>query len=117
MTKKFLRPETTKYKRFKRKNKQKWRRPKGHDNKIRLNRAGRMKGVRIGFRSSREQRKKTSILIRNLKDLEKVKKGDSVIIGKIGKKKRLEIEEKIKDKGVKILNLKKLKIKKTEEKK
>ena len=111
MRRKFLRPETGKYKRLKRKKKQKWRRPKGHDNKIRLNRKGKMKKVRIGFRTNKKLRGKVEgkiyVLIKNLKDTNKVEKGDIIIIRKVGKKKRQEIEKRIKERGAKILNLKK----------
>jgi len=102
---KFLRPKTGRYKKFKRKKKQKWRRPKGHDSKVRLNRKGRIKGVKIGFRSSKKQRSRISCLVRNLKDADKIEKGQQVIIGKVGKKKRQEIERRIKERDGKILNL------------
>ena len=42
--------------------------------------------------------------VENLMQLEKVEKGKGVIVGKVGKKKRQEILEKAKEKGLKIIN-------------
>jgi large subunit ribosomal protein L32e len=115
--KKFLRSDVNRYKRFSRKNKQKWRKPRGRDNKIREKRAGRSVKVEMGFKGKKENRFKVGgkipKLIINLKGAEKTKKEDLIIIGKIGKKKRQEIEKVIKSKGGKILNLKKKQKKKT----
>ena len=47
---------------------------------------------------------KKPVLVNNLKDLEKVEKRDIMIIGKVGKKKRIEIVKKAKEKGILIYN-------------
>jgi len=112
MRRKFLRTGTTKLKRLGkgRKKKQKWRRAKGIDNKIREKRKGRARKVEIGYRKQKKERGKIRgkipIIIRNLKESENIKKGDLVIIGKVGKKKRLKLEKEIEEKGGEILNKK-----------
>ena len=88
----------------KRKNKQVWRKPKGRDNKMREKRKGYPAVVKIGYKKAEQ---KSQIIINNVKDLEKVGKEDLIIIGKVGKKKKIEIVEKAKEKGIKInLNIK-----------
>jgi len=108
MSRKFLRVSTKFYKRIGRKKNQKWRKPRGRHNKIREKRKGRARKVEVGFRKAKSERGKIQgkmpLLVGNLKDAEKIEKGDLVIIKKIGGKKRKELEEKIKEKGGKILN-------------
>lgn len=97
--KKFWRGNTNQYSKLglRRKNKQKYRKGKGRDNKMRLNIKGHLKKVRIGFKNM----KKTSglvkelkpIIIKNLNDLKKLGKSEIGIIAKIGNKKRKEIAE------------------------
>jgi len=104
MKKKFLRSNTKNYKRLGRKKLLRWRKPKGHDNKIRLNRKGKRRKVVIGFRTNKKDRGKIKgksvILIKNLKQAEKINRGELIIIsGKLGKKKKQEIEKKIKEQG------------------
>lgn len=109
MNKKFLRKNTKKYKRFKRKKNQKWRKPKGGDNKVRKRIKGHMKKVQVGFRREKSERGKINgripVYVKNFRDLRKVKKNSLVIIGKIGKKKRQELEKKVKENGGEILNI------------
>ncbi len=111
MKRKFLRSGTGHYKRLGRKKKQKWRKPRGHDNKMRLKRKGRLKKVEVGYRTRKKDRGKIKgkipVLVRNLKQAKKIAKGQLVIIGKMGKKKRGQIENRVKEKGGEILNLKK----------
>jgi len=76
----------------KRKNKQVWRRPKGRDNKMRESRKGRPPLVSIGYKGKKEKRKK--LMVYNLQDLEDAGKHDLVILGKVGKKKKIEILKK-----------------------
>ena len=76
----------------KRKSKQVWRRPKGRDNKMRESRKGRPPLVSIGYKRKKE--KKNVIMVYNLQDLENAKKHDVMILGKVGKKKRIEILKK-----------------------
>ncbi len=103
---KFLRRDSFRFGKFNRKKNQKWRKPTGRDNKMREKRRGYSAVVSIGYKNSD---RKEQIIIKNLNDLEKVTKNDLIILGKIGKKKRLEIMEKAKSKGIKFSNLKEIK--------
>lgn len=89
--------------------KQKWRKARGRHNKIREKRKGRARQVEIGYRTRTEERGriegKIPLFIKNLKEAENVKKGDIVIIARIGMRKRLEIEKMIEQKSAKVLNL------------
>lgn len=110
-----------------RKTKQVWRSSKGRHNKMRNKRKGYPAIVEVGFRTEKKGRglveNKKPILIKNLFELNKVKKGQLIILGKIGKKKKIEIVNIAKEKGILIKNLnvnkmlKKLNKKKTENKK
>ena len=108
---KFLRRNWSKTSRLgrKRKNKQVWRSPKGRHSKTRGERKGYPAIVKIGYKQEEKIRglinEKMPVLIQNLKGLEKLQKGQIVILGKIGQKKRLEIAKKAKEKGIKISNL------------
>ncbi len=73
----------------KRKKKQVWRKPKGRDNKMRESRKGRPPLVSIGYKRKKE--KKDIFIVHNLKDLENAGKNDVVILGKVGRKKKIEI--------------------------
>lgn len=74
------------------KKKQVWRRPKGRDNKIRESKKGKPPLVSIGYKRKDEGKK--TITVYNLHNLEAAKKYDIVILGKIGKKKKIEILKK-----------------------
>lgn len=112
---KFLRRIWKRYSKLgrKRKKKQIWRKPKGRDNKMREKRKGYPSIVSIGYRTKKTERGKinnqNTIKINNLKELEKIKE-KHILIGRVGKKKRLEIIKKAQEKGIKIhnLNVKKL---------
>ncbi len=71
-----------------RKKKQIWRRPTGRDNKMREKRKGKPAVVSVGYKQS-ERRDK--IMIMNVKDLAKAHQKDFLIVGNIGKRKKLEI--------------------------
>ncbi|MEK6895708.1 MAG: eL32 family ribosomal protein [Nanoarchaeota archaeon] len=92
-----------------RKKKQVWRRPTGRHNKMRENKKGKPATVNIGYRSEKKFREKineqNSIQINNLKDLKKAGKEQVLVIGKIGKKKKLEILNKANEKGLHIFNI------------
>lgn len=109
MAKKFLRRGWNKKSRLGkgRKNKQKWRRPKGRHNKMRENRKGYSKVVNIGHRKKAEERVDIAKIahIKNARELLRLKKGDKAIIGKIGKRKKIEIAKKASELGIKITNL------------
>ncbi len=104
VTKKFLRRNWDKRSRLgkKRKNKQVWRKPKGRHNKMRERQRGYPAIVRIGYKQAEKEQLK---LIKNLNELSAIKTGESIIIGKIGKKKKMEIVKIAKEKKIKILNI------------
>jgi large subunit ribosomal protein L32e len=86
-----------------RKKKQVWRRPRGRDNKMREKRKGRSPSVSVGYKKQKERKKE--VLVYNLKDLSRAKASDLVILGKVGKKKKLEIAKKAKEMKIKFQNL------------
>jgi len=90
-----------------RKKKQIWRRPTGRDNKMREKRRGYPAVVSVGYKKPESEKIKLEI-VKSIKELEKTK-AKEIIIGKVGKKKRMEIEKIAKEKKIKILNLKRLK--------
>ena len=108
-----------------RKNKQVWRRAKGRHNKVRLKRKGYPIKVMIGFRTPKEGRDLVQdmkpVRILNVRDLDKVGKGQTAFVGKVGNKKRIEILKAAKEKKISVANLnikKKLKsLEKVKEKK
>jgi ribosomal protein L32E len=117
--KKFLRGKWKTYPKLGngRKNKQRYRKAKGRHNKIREKRKGNPKRVEIGYKKQ-EKAELEIKKVQNLKDLKSLSKGDAIIIGNVGKKKKLEIIKKIEGKGIKIINLNAKKfMKKTEREK
>jgi len=109
--KKFLRRNSDRHSKLgrKRKKKQIWRKPKGRHNKMREKIRGYPAVVKIGYRSNNKESGKFDgkepILIRNVKDLEKMKGNEIGIIAKIGKRKKIELAQKAKEKGIKLYNL------------
>jgi len=97
--KRFLRGNTHQYSKLglRRKNKQKYRKGKGLDNKMRLHIKGHLQRVRIGFKNMKKTRglvkELKPIMIKNLNDFKKIGKAEIGIIAKIGNKKRKEIAE------------------------
>lgn len=104
---KFLRRDSSRFSKFgkKRKKKQTWRRPTGRDNKMRERRKGYPKTVEIGYKN--KESKVEEVFVYNLNDLKKVKtgKGERVFIGKVGKKKRIEIVKKAREMKITFENL------------
>jgi len=92
-----------------RKKKQVWRRPSGRDNKMREKRRGYPAVVSIGYGTKRQERGliegKSPVKIMALKDLEKMEKNQIGVLGKVGKKKTLEIAKIAEKKGIKFSNL------------
>ena len=86
-----------------RKKKQVWRRPTGRDNKMRERRRGYPSRVQIGYKKT--DKKEIIRIIQNPKELEKIKKGEIVIVGKVGKKKKIEIVKKAKEMKIKLKNM------------
>ena len=107
MMPKFLRRAWNKYSKLgkKRKKKQTWRRPTGRDNKMREQRKGRPAVVSVGYKKQKSERK-TILIVKNVAEMEKIKKNEIVSLGKVGKKRREEILKKAKEMGIKIFNLK-----------
>jgi large subunit ribosomal protein L32e len=111
MPRKFIRRNWTKASRLgqKRKSKQVWRAAKGRHNKVREKRKGYPIKVMIGFKQEKKGRNlmkgKKPVLVQNLKELEKIGKGEIAIIGKIGNRKRIELAKKAKEKGINVYNI------------
>lgn len=106
---KFIRQESWRYVRLK----EPWRRPKGIDNKMRLEIKGWPARVKIGYRSPNEIRGLhpsglRPVLIQNknqLSELEKRKDEIIVVISsKVGRKKKREITEMAKQLGLRVAN-------------
>jgi len=109
---KFLRVETQYFSRIGkgRKKIQTWRRPRGKQNKIRLNRFSYPVQPGIGFGTPRSESGKVKglypMLITTQSDVEKLTKENIAIISrKIGAKKKIQIIKQITDKGFKIQNV------------
>jgi large subunit ribosomal protein L32e len=108
---KFLRRNTGDYSRLgkNRKKLQKWRSPKGRDNKMRLRRKGYPRTVEVGYKKDLKERGKIEgkevIIVGNIEGINKAKKENIIILEKIGKKKKIEIAKIAKEKGLKIKNL------------
>jgi len=92
-----------------RKKKQIWRRPTGRDNKMREKRRGYPVVVSVGYKQNKDERGKIKdkqpIIIKNTKELEKLNENQIAIIGNIGKRKKIEMAQKAKEKKIKIFNL------------
>jgi large subunit ribosomal protein L32e len=90
------------------KKKRVWRHAKGGDSKIRLKERGYAARPTIGWGSDKEIRDKINgfsfTRVENLSQLEKVKKGDAILIASVGRKKKEEIKKKAEEMKLKILN-------------
>nr|QBM01246.1 50S ribosomal protein L32e [uncultured archaeon] len=104
-----------------RKKKQKWNSPKGRHSKTREKRGGYPVSVSIGYKGNNEKRNKIAgkspALVHNIRELENVKDEKAIILGKIGKKKKMEIAKKAKEMKINIQNLNVKKFLKRTEKK
>ncbi len=111
MSKKFLRMDVTRFSKFGngRGKRAKWRKPTGRDNKMREKRKGHPITVSIGYRTDKNLRgtlnEKKPVKVMNMKDLLKIKKDEIGVLGKIGKKNRLEIAKKAKELKIEIKNM------------
>jgi len=87
------------------KKKQKWHGAKGRQNKLRLNRKGRMQRPKVGWGACRDFKDQDSgVRIMNVGDLAGIKKGCGIVIGSVGLKSRKEIIAKANEMGLKIMN-------------
>ncbi|MEA3329770.1 MAG: eL32 family ribosomal protein [Nanoarchaeota archaeon] len=108
---KFLRRNTKSYSRLGRKRKklQKWRKPKGRDNKMRLREKGYPRTVELGYKQSEDSRGKIGgkliVKVENLAGFKKAGKDKIIILTKMGKKKKIGIAKFAKEQGIKIKNL------------
>jgi len=111
MKKKFVRRDAGRFSKLgkKRKKMQKWRKPKGRDNKMREKRFGYPKLVSLGYKSSKGKSGKieglTPCLVYNIKDLDTVNKNSMIIIAKVGAKNKLEIIKKALKMKLRIANI------------
>jgi ribosomal protein L32E len=87
---------------------QKWHKAIGRQNKLRLGEKGSMQRPKVGWGSAAKIRDLIfgvkAVRVENVKDLDKVGKGEGVLIGKVGKKKRMEILKKANDMKLRIVN-------------
>ncbi|MEM5811760.1 MAG: 50S ribosomal protein L32e [Candidatus Aenigmatarchaeota archaeon] len=88
-----------------------WRRPRGLHSKVRIEKKGKIRKPKIGWGAPSELRYLhpsgyKEVLVRNVKDLEKVNKEKEAIriASTVGKKKRKEIIEAAKKMGIWVLN-------------
>lgn len=108
---KFLRRNTDRHSKLgrKRKKKQIWRKPKGRHNKMRDKKRGYPALVSAGYRKSKKICGKlngmNSVIIRNVNDFEKIKKGEIGIVGSVGMKNKINIVKKAKEKGTVLYNI------------
>ena len=105
--KKFLRRTWDRYSKLGkgRKKLQKWRKPSGRDNKIREKKKGHSRLVDIGYKKSKKSKMEKYIMVKNLSELEKLKGNEKVILGKIGKRKKIEMAKKAKEMKISFQNL------------
>jgi len=88
-----------------------WRKPKGNDNKMRLQLKGYPPVVKVGYRSPKKVRYLHPtgleiVIVHNVKELEGVDREKQIvyIAGSVGKRKREEILKKASELGIKIAN-------------
>jgi len=81
-----------------------WRKPKGRDNKMREKRRGYAPVVSVGYRKKESERDKT-IIIRNASELSKISKGQKIILGNVGNRKKMDLIKKSEERGVFIVNI------------
>ena len=111
MSKKFVRRDASRYSKIgkNRKKLQKWKKPKGRDNKMRLKRKSYPAVVSIGYKKPKKESGKIDnkkiVLVHNLKELKNLDKNSIAILAKIGAKKKLELIKKASELKIKILNL------------
>lgn len=111
MKKKFVRADTFRYSRIgkNRPKLQKWRKPRGKHNKLRLKRAGHPLQPGIGYGTPKKNSGKVQgfipILVHNTSYLEIMKSGQIAILARVGAKKKLELIKKAEALGIPIANL------------
>ena len=92
--------------------KNKWRKPRGSDSKIKIGKKDYPKKIKIGFKGPRKVRGLSRdgfniVLVKNISDVMKVdKEKDIICLSNIGNKKKIEIVKKCVELNLKFLNLK-----------
>ncbi len=98
-----------------------WRRPKGRHSKTREKMKGYPMPVEIGHAKDKKVRgkiqEKNPVIIYNANELNNIKKHEIVIIGKVGKRKKIEIAQKAKEMKISVFNVNLKKLMKTANKK
>jgi len=108
--KKFVRRDSHRFSKLgkNRKKLQKWRKPKGRDNKMRERRFGYPASPSVGYKKQKKESGKIggmeTCLVYNLKDLDIANKFSIIIVGKVGAKKKIEILKRISEKKLNVLN-------------
>ncbi|NPA85291.1 MAG: 50S ribosomal protein L32e [Crenarchaeota archaeon] len=89
----------------------KWRKPKGNDNKSRLQLKGYPPIVKVGYRTPKQYRDLhpsglKPVIVHNVKELEKVDKDKHIvyIASSVGKRKRQEILKRAQELGIRVAN-------------
>ncbi len=87
---------------------QKWHGAKGRQNKFRLNRKGRGQRPKVGWGAENDVKGfvagMEAVRVENVAEIEAVKKGQGVIIAKVGAKKRIDMIAKAEELKITILN-------------
>ncbi len=108
MSKKFKPQDYFRYKKLGKR----WRRPVGLQSKLRINKGGSGNLVSIGYRTAKNMRYKVDgmdvIIVYNASDLARVGNGVALIGSSVGAKKTRVIQEKSKELGIRVLNMKKI---------
>ncbi|MFH1802591.1 MAG: eL32 family ribosomal protein [archaeon] len=110
--KKFIRRDSIRYSKLgkKRKRLQKWNKPTGRDNKMRLGMKGYPATVSVGYKTAKKDSGKIEgkipILVYNTKDLEMLSKENVAILAKVGAKRKLELIKFAEEKKIRIINVK-----------
>lgn len=106
----FVRKDTFKKSRLgrRRKKKQKWRRPRGRHSKLREKRKGYTKQPSIGYSNPKKIRglingMKPKIIV-SASELTNIGKNEICIVGRVGKKKKIEIAKKAIENKIRIFN-------------
>ncbi|MBN2111520.1 50S ribosomal protein L32e [Candidatus Woesearchaeota archaeon] len=105
---KFTRQDSHKRKRLK----EKWRKPKGLQSKMKYSLPGYKKPLEVGYGSPAEVKGLTRdgfvpVRVSNLKELSKIEEGEGALISStVGQRKKAEILKKAKDMSIKVLNIK-----------
>lgn len=111
MVKQFLRSDTRRHLRIgkRRRKLQKWRKPRGRHNKVRKQRFSYPASPRVGYKSPRKESGKINgaipVRVSNIKELLSVPKGASVILARVGAKKKLELIKKANEMKISLLNV------------